>query len=221
MCVYVCICMHIYIHMCTWIYTQHKHYINICNIHTGIHKIYKRTHKHAYKHIYIHIHTHYIYTHTFVQSLSLVQLCDSHRLRSTPVSSVLSEFAHVPVHWVGMPSNHLIVCCPLLLPSIFPSIRVFSNGPALCIRWTKYWGFSFSISPSNEYSRLISFCIHRFDLAVQATLKSLLQHHSSKTVVVRCSAFFMIQLWHPYMITGKTIALIILCIILTLSRFVT
>ena len=108
-----------------------------------------------------------------------------------------------------MPSNHLILCRPLfLLPSIFPSIRVFSNQPVLCIRWPKYWSSSFSISPSNEYSGLISFRIHWFDLlAVQGILKSLLQHHSSKASILQCSAFFKVQLSHPYMTTGKTIAL--------------
>ena len=108
-----------------------------------------------------------------------------------------------------MPSNHFILCRPLLLlPSIFPSIRVFSNGSVLRIRWPKYWSFSFSISPSNEYSGLISFMIDWFDLlAVQGTLKSLLQHHSSKTSILRHSAFFIVQLSYPYMTTGKTIAL--------------
>ena len=108
-----------------------------------------------------------------------------------------------------MPSNHLILCHPLLLlPSIFPSIRVFSNESAFRIRWPKYWSFSFSISPSNEYSGLISFRMDRLDLlAVQGTLKSLLQHHSSKASIFPCSAFFMVQLSHPYMTTGKTIAL--------------
>ena len=108
-----------------------------------------------------------------------------------------------------MPFNHLILSCPLLLlPSIFPSIRVFSSESALCIRWTKYWSFSFSISPSNEYSRLISFRMNWLDLlAVQGTLKSLLQHHSSKASILRHSAFFIVQLSHPYMTTGKTIAL--------------
>ena len=109
-----------------------------------------------------------------------------------------------------MPSNHLIFCYPLslLLPSIFPSIRVFSNELAPCIRWSKSWSFSFSISPSKEYSGLISFRIDWFDLlAVQETLKSLLQHHSSKASVLQGSAFFMVQLSHPYMTTGKTKAL--------------
>ena len=108
-----------------------------------------------------------------------------------------------------MPSNHLILCCPLLLlPSIFPSIRVFSNQSVLHIRWPKYCSFSFSISPSNEYSGLISFRIDWLDLlAVQRTLKSLLQHHSSKASILRGSAFFIVQLSHPYMTTGKTIAL--------------
>ena len=104
-----------------------------------------------------------------------------------------------------MPSNHLILCCPLLLlPSIFPSIRVFSLELALCIRWPKYWSFSFSISHSNKYSGLISFSIDWFDLlTVQGTLKSLLQHHSSKPSILQCSAFFMFQLSHPYMTIGK------------------
>ena len=108
-----------------------------------------------------------------------------------------------------MPSNHLILCHPLLLlPSIFPSIRIFSNESVLCIRWPKYWSFSFSISPSNEYSRLISFRMDWLDLlAVQRTLKSLLQHHSSKASILQCSAFFIVQLSHPYMTTGKTKAL--------------
>ena len=106
-----------------------------------------------------------------------------------------------------MPSNHLILCCPLLLlPSNFPSIRIFSNELVLHMRWPKYWSFSFSISPSSEYSELISFSMDWLDVfAVQGTLKCLLQHHSSK--VLRHSAFFMVQLSHPYMTTGKTIAL--------------
>ena len=108
-----------------------------------------------------------------------------------------------------MPSNHLIVCHPLLFsPSIFPSIRVFSTESVLCIRWPKYWSFSFSISPSNEYSGLISLRMNWLDLlAVQGTLKSLLQHHSSKASILWRSAFFMAQLSHPYMTTGKTIVL--------------
>ena len=110
-----------------------------------------------------------------------------------------------------MPSNHLILCHPrLLLPSISPSIRVFSNKSALCIRWPKYWSFSFSISPSNEYSVLIYFRMDWLDLlAVQETLKSLLQHHSSKASILWHSAFFMVQLSHPCMTPGKTIALTI------------
>ena len=108
-----------------------------------------------------------------------------------------------------MPSNHLILCHPLLLPpSIFPSIRVFSNESVLNIRWPKYWSFSFNISPSNEYSGLVSFRMDWLDLlAVQGTLKSLLQHHSSKASILRCSALFIVQLSHPYVTTGKTIAL--------------
>src|SRR5574341_143377 len=108
-----------------------------------------------------------------------------------------------------MPSNHLIFCCPLLLPpSIFPSIRVFSNESALCIRWPKYSSFTFNISPSNEHPGLISFRMDWLDLpAVPGTLKSLLQYHSSKAPILRHSAFFIVQLSHPYMTTGKTIAL--------------
>ena len=107
-----------------------------------------------------------------------------------------------------IPSNHLILCCPLLLPSIFPSIRVFSNESALRIRWPKYWSFSFNISPSNEHPGLISFRRDWLDLlAVQGTLKSLLQHHSSKASILRYSAFFIVHFSHPYMTTGKTIAL--------------
>ena len=108
-----------------------------------------------------------------------------------------------------MPSNHLILCRPLLLlPSIFPSIRVFSNESALHIKWPKYWSFSFNISPSNEHPGLISFSMDWLDLlAVQGTLKSLLQHHSSKASILQHSAFFTVQLLHPYMTTGKTIAL--------------
>ena len=108
-----------------------------------------------------------------------------------------------------MPSNHLILCCPLLfLPSVFPSIRVFSNESVLRIRWPKYWSFSFSISPSSEYSGLISFMMDWFDLlAVQGTLKSFLQHHSSKASILWCPAFFIVQLSYPYMTTGKTIVL--------------
>jgi len=107
-----------------------------------------------------------------------------------------------------MPSNHLIFCRPLLPPSIFPSIRVFSNESVLRIRWRKYWSFSFSISPSNEYSGLISFRMNWLDLlAVQGTLKNLLQHHSSKASILWHSAFFIVQLSHPYMATGKTIVL--------------
>ena len=129
-----------------------------------------------------------------------------------------------------MSSNHLILCHPLLLlPSIFPSIRVFSNESALCIRWPKYWSFGFSTSTHNEYSGLISFRIDWFDfLAVQGTLKSLLQHHSSKGSVLQHSAFFMVQLSHLYMTTGETIAMTIWAFAIkvmsllfnTLSRFV-
>ena len=123
----------------------------------------------------------------------------------SPVHHQLPELAQTHVMESVMPSNHLVLCHPLLLlHSIFPSIRVFSNELVLCIRWPKYW--SFSISPSNEYSRLISFKIDWLDLlAVRGTLKSLLQHHSSNASILQHSAFFMVQLSHPYMTTGKTI----------------
>ena len=138
--------------------------------------------------------------------------------RSTPGSSVLRylpEFAQIHVHWVGdakhLISKHLILCCPLLLlSSIFPSVRVFSNDLSLHIRWPKYWNFSLSDSHSNEYSGLVSLRVDRFDLlAVQATLKSLLQHHNSKASILQHSAFFMVQLSHLCMTSGKTIVLTI------------
>ena len=129
-----------------------------------------------------------------------------------------------------IPLNHLILCLPLLLlPSVFPTIRVFSKESVFLIRWPKYWGFSFSISPSNEYSELISFRMDWFDLlAVEGTLKSYLQHHSSKASILQCSVFFMVQLSHPYMTTGKNIALtrqtfvgkVMSLLFNTLSRFV-
>ena len=138
------------------------------------------------------------------QQFSSFQLLSCVRLCATPSTSPkLISIESV------MPSNHLILCRPLLLlPSIFPSIRVFSNESALRIRLPKYWSFSFSISPSNEHSGLISFRMEWLDLLeVQRTLKSLLQHHSSKASILQCSAFFIVQLSHPYMTTGKTIAL--------------
>ena len=126
-----------------------------------------------------------------------------------PVHHQLLELAHTHVHRIGdaiQPSHSLSF--PLPLPSLFPSIRVFSNESLLRIRWPKYWSFSFSISSSNEYSGLISFRMDWLDfLAVQGTLKSLLQHHSSKTAILQCSAFFIVQVSHPYMTTRKTIAL--------------
>ena len=147
-----------------------------------------------------------------VQSLSRVRLFatlwTAARQASLSITNSRSPPKPMSIESV-MPSNHLILCRPLLLPhSIFLSIRVFSSELALCIRWTKYWSFSFSISPSNQYSELISFRMDWLDLlAVQGTLKSLLQHHSSKASILWCSAFFMVQLSHPYMTTGKTIAL--------------
>ena len=131
---------------------------------------------------------------------------------STPGLPVITNSQSLPKLMsieLVMPSNHLILCRPLLLPSVFPSIRVFSNESALCIRWPKYWSFSFSINPSKEYSRLISFRMDWLDLlAVQGTLKSLLQQHSSKASIFWHSAFFIVQLSHLYMTTGKTTALI-------------
>ena len=133
----------------------------------------------------------------------------NHSTPGFPVHHQIPEFTQTHVMESVMPSNHLILCHPLLLsPSIFPSIRVFSNESVLCIRWPAYWNFSFSITPSNEYSGLISYKMGWLDsLAVQGTLKSLLQHHSSKASILRHLAFFLVQLSHPYMTTGKTIAL--------------
>ena len=149
---------------------------------------------------------------------SSVQLLSCVRLFATPWTMARQVYLSItnsrslpkliPIESV-MPPNHLFLCLPLLLlPSIFPSIRVFSNGSALCIRWPKYWTFSFNISPSNEHSGLISFRMDCLDLlAVQGTLKSLLQHHSSKASILQHSAFFIVQLSHLYRTTGKTIAL--------------
>ena len=146
-----------------------------------------------------------------VQSLSHVWLFVTHGLQQARPPCLTNSWSLLKLMSTEsvMPSNHLILCHPLLLlPSIFPSIRVFSNESALRIRWPKYWSFSFSISPSNEYSGLISFRIDWFGLlAVQGTLKSLLQHHSSEASVLWCSAFFIVQLSHPYKTTGKTITL--------------
>ena len=147
-----------------------------------------------------------------VQSLSLVQIFVTPWIAACQASLSISNSQRLPKLMSiesEMPSNHLILSCPLLLlPSIFPSIRVFSNESVLRIRWPKYWSFSFNISPSNEYLGVISFRIEWFDLvAVQGTLKNLLQHHSSKASVLWHSAFFVVQLSHPYMTTGKTIAL--------------
>ena len=150
-------------------------------------------------------------------SFSSVQLLSRVQLFATPLTTAHQASLSITNSWSPpkpmsvesmMPSNHLILCRPLLLlPLIFPSIRVFSNESALHIKWPKYWSFSFNISPSNEYSGLISFRMDWDLLAVQGTLKSLLQHHSSKASILRCSAFFTVQLSHPYMTTGKTIAL--------------
>ena len=146
-----------------------------------------------------------------VQSLSCVQLFAipwiAARQASLSVTNTQSLLKLMSIELL-MPSNHLILChLLLLLPSIFPSIRVFSSESVLCIRWPKYWSFSFSISPSEEYSGLIFFRIDWFDIfAVQGPLKSFLHHHSSKASILRHSAFFMVQLSHPYMTTGKTIA---------------
>ena len=146
-----------------------------------------------------------------VQSLSRVRLCDpmSCSIQASQPNTNSQSLPKLMSIESVMPSNHLILCHPLLLlPSIFPSIRVFSNESALFIRWPKYWSFSFNIRSSNEHSGLISFRMDWLDLlAVQGTLKSLLQHHSSKASIPQCSAFFTVQLSHPYITTGKTIAL--------------
>ena len=146
-----------------------------------------------------------------VQSLSHVQLFVTPWTTARQASLSITKSQSLPrlmsIELV-MPSNHLILCCTLLLPSIFPSIWVFSNESALPNRWPKYWSFSFNVSPFNEYSGLISFRMDWLDLlAVQGTLKSLLQHHSSKASILRHSAFFIVQLSHPYMTAGKTVAL--------------
>ena len=147
-----------------------------------------------------------------VQSLSRVRLFATlwiaARQTSLSITNSWSSLRLASIESV-MPSSHLILCCPLLLlPPIQPSIRVFSNESALCMRWAKYWSFSFSIILSKEHPGLISFRMDWLDiLAVQGTLKSLLQHHSSKASILQCSAFFTVQLSHPYMNTGKTIAL--------------
>ena len=147
-----------------------------------------------------------------VQSLSRVQLFVTPwiaaRQASLSITSYQSLLRLMSIESV-MPSNHLILCHPLLLPpSVFPRVRVFSNESVLHIRWPKYGSFSFSISPSNEYSGLISLRMDWFDLlAIQGTLKSLLHHHSSKASILWCLAFFIVQLSHPYMTTGKTVAL--------------
>ena len=142
---------------------------------------------------------------------SCLTLCDPMDCSMPGLSSITNSQSLLKLMSIQLviPSNHLILCRPLLLlPSIFPSIRVFSNESVLCIRWPKYWSFSFSISPSNEYSGLISFRMGWLDvLAVQGTLKSLLQHHSSKASILQHSAFFIVQLSHPYVTTGKIIAL--------------
>ena len=149
---------------------------------------------------------HYQFSHSVIQLFVTPWTAASQASLSITNSQSLLKLMSIPL---VMPSNDLILCHPLLLlPSIFPSIRVFFNKSVLHISWPKYWNFSLSISPSNEYSGLISFRMDWLDLlAVQGTLKSLLQHHSSKASILQCSAFLIVQLSHPYMTTGKTIAL--------------
>ena len=162
--------------------------------------------------------THTIWFHWYKNVIIVVQSLSHVRLFATPWTAACQPFRYFTISWsllklmsieLVTPSNHLIFCHSLLLLlSIFPSIRVFSNESALHIRWPKYWSFSFSISLSNEYSGFISFRTDWLDLlAVQGTLKSLLQHHSSNTSLLQHSAFFIVQLSHPYMTTGKIIAL--------------
>ena len=152
------------------------------------------------------------YSVSSVQSLGCVRLFVTPwvaaRQASLSITNSQSSLKLMPIGSV-MPSSHLILCCPLfLLLPIPPSIRIFSNESTLCMRWPKYWSFSFSIIPSKEHPGLISFRMDWLDLlAVQRTLKSLFQHHSSKASILRCSAFFTVQLSHPYLTTGKTIAL--------------
>jgi len=175
---------------------------------------------------------------SYWESISLVQLLSRVWLFVTPWTAAHQASLSITNSWSllklmsiesVMPSNHLILCRPLLPPSIFPSIRVFSNESVLPIRWSKYWSFSFSISPSNDCSGLISFRMDWLDLlAVQGTLKSFIQHHSSNTSILWCSAFYIVQLSHPYMTTGKAIALtvwtfvgkVMSLLFNTLSRFV-
>ena len=155
-----------------------------------------------------------IILHTFTFNLYVVQSLSRVQLFATPwtaafqasLSFIISQsLLKLMFIELVMPSNHPILCHPLLLPSVFLSSRVFSSESSLHIRWPKYWGFSFNISPSNEYSGLVSFRMDWFDLpAVQGTLKSLLQHHSLKESILQCSAFFMVQLSHPYTTTGKS-----------------
>ena len=151
------------------------------------------------------------FTFSSVQSLSRVRLFANPWIAARQASLSITNSPSSPklmcIESV-MPSSHFILCRPVLLPPIPPSIRVFSNESILCMRWPKYWSFSLTISPSNEHPGLISFRMDWLDLlAVQGTLKSLLQHHSSKASILQCSAFFTVQLSHPYMTTGKTIAL--------------
>ena len=151
----------------------------------------------------------YIYQFSSVAQSCLTLYAPWNTARQASLSITNSRSPRKPMSIESvMPTNHLILCCPLLLPSIFASIRVFSNESAFCIRQPKYQNFSFSISPSNEHPGLMSFKVDWLDLlVVQRTLKSLLQHHSAKASILRCSAFFIVQLLHPYMATGKTIAL--------------
>ena len=165
----------------------------------------------SWKTVYIHVHNCFIIIFVVIFQFSSVAqssptLCDP--MASLSITNSWSSLRLMSIELV-MPSSHLILCRPLLfLPPIPPSIRVFSNESTLRMRWPKYWSFSFSISSSNEHPELISFRMDWLDLlAVQGTLKSLLQHHSSRASILRCSAFFTVQLSHPYMTTGKTIAL--------------
>ena len=173
-----------------------------------------------YRHMYVYTHTHISLCVCVLKILVSGSLEDSVQslsrvwLFTTPWTTACQASLSITNSWSllklmsiesVMPSNHLILCRSLLLPLTFPNIRVFSNGSALCIKWPKYWSFSFNISPSNEHSGLISFRMDWLDLlAVQGALKSLLQHHSSKASILQHSAFFIVQLSHPYMTIGKT-----------------
>jgi len=187
--------MYMYVH--SHIYTR-----DVC---TYIHITCAHTYACTHRHMRVYTYTYMVHTRIHIP----IHIHASGQVSQISRSVVSEEFTQTHVHWVGDAIQPLILCCPLLLPpSIFPSIRVFSREWVLWIRWPKDWSFSFSISSSNEYSGLILFRMDWLDLlAVQVALKSLLKHHSSKALILQRSAFLIVQLSHPYMTTGKTVAL--------------